>query len=127
VTANGYEWAWHARGAEVNLGFTHEDFLGLIAEANGEKSHLNELERNVCKAARDLTVDTQIDDATWSFLEKELGIGHLLELVATTSYYNHVIRVVGAVQISIKDENGEADRAPLLERYSPPAHIGRWR
>jgi alkylhydroperoxidase family enzyme len=127
VTASGYEFAWHASAAEKDCGFTHEDLLGIIAEANGEKSNLNELERNVCNAARDLTLDTQINDATWSFLEKELGVKRLLELVVTTSYYNHVIRVVAAVQISIEGENGEADRAPYLERYSPPKHIGTWR
>ncbi|MEZ6154146.1 MAG: hypothetical protein R3C09_28955 [Pirellulaceae bacterium] len=127
VTASGYEFAWHAHGAVENCGFTHDDLLGIIAEANGETSTLNELDRHVCKAARDLTLDTQIDDATWSFLEKELGIKQLLELVVTTSYYNHVIRVVGAVKISIEGENGEADREPYLKRYSPPKHVGTWR
>ncbi|MEZ6131065.1 MAG: hypothetical protein R3C59_20530 [Planctomycetaceae bacterium] len=67
----------------------------------------------------DLTI--QIDDATWSFLEKELGIKQLLELVVTTSYYNHVIRVVGAVKISIEGENGEADREPY-QGGSLPKH-----
>jgi len=46
-----------------------------------------------------LTVDLQIDDATWSYLEEQLGHARLIEMVLVTSYYNHIIRLVAALQI----------------------------
>ncbi|MGF1617478.1 MAG: carboxymuconolactone decarboxylase family protein [Acidimicrobiia bacterium] len=127
ITASGYEFSHHVHYAE-QVGVTHEEVLAIIAETNGEKSTLSELERNVLKAARDLTVDLQIDDATWSFLEEQLGHVPLIELVLVTSYYNHIIRLVAALQIGVDGgEEGEAALASYLERYPPPHQIGRWR
>jgi len=126
VTASGYEFSHHVHYAE-QVGVTHEDVLAIIAETNGQASKLNELERSVVKAARDLTVNLQIDDATWSFLEEQLSRVHLTEMVLVISYYNHVIRLVAALQIGIESEEGEATLAPYLDRYPAPHQIGRWR
>ncbi len=43
------------------------------------------------------------------------------------SPYNHVIRLVAALQIGIESEEGEATLAPCLERYPAPHQVGRWR
>lgn len=126
VTASAYEFAHHVRYAE-EVGVTHEDIIAIIAETNGEKSTLDELERNVAKAARDLTLELQIDDATWSFLEEQLGHERLIEMVLVTSYYNHIIRLVAALHIEVESNDGKTPLADFLERYPPPQHIGSWR
>lgn len=127
VTACGYEFSHHVHYA-ATVGVTREDVLAIIAETNGEQSGLNQLERNVIKAVRDLTVDLQIDDAACSYLEGQLGRVRFIELVLVTSYYNHIIRLVTALQIGV--EGGEASESALvsyLESYAPPHQIGRWR
>jgi len=127
VTASGYEFAHHVHYAE-SIGMTHEDILAIIDESNGKTSNLTELERTVLKAARDLTLKLQIDDATWALLDAHLRRENLIELVLVTSYYNHIIRLVTALQIGIEGgKEHETSLAPYLERYAPPSDIGVWR
>jgi len=127
VTASGYEFAHHVHFAE-SIGMTHEDILAIIDESNGKPSSLPELERTVLKAARELTLNVEIADDTWAVLEAQLCRENLIELVLVTSYYNHVIRLVTALQIGIEGgREHETTLAPYLERYAPPASVGYWR
>ena len=127
VTACGYEFSHHVHYA-ATVGVTHEDVLAIIAETNGEHSGLHPLERTVIKAARDLTVNLQIDDATSSYLEDHLGRVCFIELVLVTSYYNHIIRLVTALQIGVEGgDPGEAALVSYLKNYDQPPQIGRWR
>jgi len=127
VTASGYEFAHHVHFAET-IGITHDDILAIIDESNGKPGALPDLERAVLKAARDLTLTVEIADETWAYLAANLRREHLIELVLVTSYYNHVIRLVTALQIGIEDGRAhETSLAPYLERYAPPASVGYWR
>ena len=127
VMASGYEFAHHVHFGET-IGITHDDILAVIDASNGKPCALTELERAVLKAARELTLNVEIADDTWSFLESHLRREHLIELVLVTSYYNHVIRLVAALQIGFEDGRAhETSLAPYLERYAPPASVGSWR
>lgn len=127
VTASGYEFSHHVHYAE-SVGVSNEDVLAIIAESNGQTSHLGDVERSILRAARDLTLDVQIDDATWSLLDAHLGRMALIELVLVTSYYNHIVRLVAALQIGVEEgDEGEAALASYLQLYPPPPGIGQWR
>lgn len=128
VTGNGYEFAHHVHGALSSGALTHVDMLAMIDESNGGTSDLSTFERGVLKMARDLTLTCQIDDATWAVLEAGLDIKDLLELILTTSYYNHNIRLTAALKITLDDGHAkEAGLKAVLERYPPPPGIGAWR
>lgn len=121
VTANAYEFSWHLRGA-LKAGATDQDIDALMAETNGETSALPPLDRAVLKAARDITLDLSLDDATWAFLEQNLGRERLLELILAITYYNHVVRVAAVLKLDI-DEHVKLP----MDKYPPPARIGAWR
>lgn len=121
VTANAYEFSWHLRGA-LRVGATDQDIDALMAETNGETSALPPLDRAVLKAARDITLDLSLDDATWAFLEQNLGRERLLELILAITYYNHVVRVAAVLKLDI-DEHVKLP----MDRYPPPQRIGAWR
>lgn len=126
TTASGYEFAHHVHFAK-SVGVTEEDVFALIDESKGKPSHLSELESAAIRATRTLTTDIDIDDDTWNFLDDQLGTECLLELVLAVSYYNHIIRLVTALQVEIESEEGEEDLKPYLERFDAPEEIGRWR
>lgn len=126
ITASGYEFAHHVHYAE-GVGVTHQDILSIITESEGGTSELSQVDKIVIKAARDLTLDLQIHDDTWAFLNEQLGQICLIELTLVISYYNHIVRLVAALQIGVEFEEDEAILLPYLDRYNPPKHIGAWR
>jgi alkylhydroperoxidase family enzyme len=126
TTASGYEFAHHVHFAK-SVGVTEEDVLALIDESKGKQSHLNELDSAAIRLARTLTTDIDVDDTTWNFLHDRLGTECLLELVLAVSYYNHIIRLVTALQVGIQSEEGEEDLKPYLDKFDAPEEIGRWR
>lgn len=128
VTANGYEFAHHVNGALNSGALTHEDILAMIDESNGKETDLSAFERSVLKMARDLTLKCEVDDETWAALEAEMDIKDLLELVLSTSYYNHNIRLTAALKITLDDGHAkEIGLKSVLERYPPHPSIGVWR
>jgi len=127
VTASGYEFAHHVTLA-MTKGLTHDDILAIIDQSSGKASGLSAFERSVLKAARDLTLHAQIDDETRAVLEGGLSRKDLIELVVVTSYYNHIIRLVSALRITLDDGHAkETGLKAVLERCPPPPGIGVWR
>jgi len=126
ITASGYEFAHHVEYAR-SVGVTEEDVFAIIEESKGNPSHLSRLDSIVIRVARTLTTQIEIDDADWALLKVELGTECLIELVLAVSYYNHIIRLVTALQIGIESEEGEEKLKPHLEKFAPPKEIGRWR
>jgi len=126
TTASGYEFAHHVHFAKT-IGVTEDDVWALIDESHGKTSQLSELESAVIRMARTLTTDIAIDDDTWTYLHEQLGTQCLLELVLAVSYYNHIIRLVTALQVGIESEDGEEDLQPYLDTFNAPPEIGRWR
>lgn len=121
VTASSYEFSHHVKiGKE--FGVSDDDIDAIIHESKGETSSLPELDRTVLKAARDLTLDLKLSDETWQTLEGAIGRERLMELVLVISYYNHVVRVLSALQVDVEEE-----WAAPLQRYAPPSDVGSWR
>ena len=121
VTGSSYEFSHHVK-IGGGFGVTPEDIDAILAETRGVTTSLPELDRTVLRAARDLTNDIQIADDDWQTLEAALGRERLMELVLVISYYNHVVRVLAALQVDVEEEWSEP-----LTTYSPPDHLEAWR
>ena len=68
------------------------------------KSKLEPLARAVLKAAREMTNDLKLSDATHAELKQHMNAETLVELVVAISFYNGVVRLLSALQIDVEDD-----------------------
>jgi len=115
-----YEWSHHVKIGR-DFGVTDEDIRALIAETEGRSSKLEPLAKLVLKAAREMTNDLAISEATFAALRKGLDNERIVDLVITISFYNAVVRLLASLQIDV-----EPEYQPYLEEFPlPAAGIGK--
>ena len=110
-----YEWSHHVKIGR-DFGVTDEDIRALIAETEGRSSKLEPLAKLVLKAAREMTNDLAISEATFAALRKDLDNERVVDLVITISFYNAVVRLLASLQIDV-----EPEYQPYLEEFPLPA------
>ena len=98
-----YEWSHHIKIGR-DFGVTDDDIRALIAETEGRSSKLEPLAKLVLKAAREMTNDLAISEATFAALGKDLDHERTVDLVITISFYNAVVRLLGSLQIDVEPE-----------------------
>lgn len=97
-----YEWSHHVKIAhEFNV--SDEDIQAIIDDNEGKISSLDPLAKFVCAAARELTKDLKISDATFAGLQKELSRQDLADLILSIAYYNAVVRVLASFEVDVED------------------------
>jgi alkylhydroperoxidase family enzyme len=110
-----YEWSHHVKIGR-DFGVSSDDIRDLIEESEGKPSKLEPLAKLVLKAAREMTDDLAISEATYAALRKDLDNERLVDLVITISFYNAVVRLLGSLQIDV-----EPEYQPYLEEFPLPA------
>ena len=115
LTRAPYEWSHHVKIGR-DFGVTDEDIRALIAETEGRSSKLEPLAKLVLKAAREMTNDLAISEATFAALRKDLDNERVVDLVITISFYNAVVRLLASLQIDV-----EPEYQPYLEEFPLPA------
>jgi len=111
-----YEWSHHIK-IGYGFGVTDADIAALIAEANGRRTDLAELDRTVLMAAREMTgTGLAMSDATFATLKAVMPTEHLVDLTLVIAFYNAVVRVLATLQIDV-----EPEYQPYLDRYPLPA------
>jgi alkylhydroperoxidase family enzyme len=109
-----YEWSHHVKlGRE--FGVSDDDIRAIADETAGRPSKLDALSKTVLRAAREMTTDLAMSDATYAALEKELGRVKLIDLMMAIAFYNAVVRVLGTLQIDV-----EPDYQKYLEEHPLP-------
>jgi alkylhydroperoxidase family enzyme len=109
-----YEWSHHVK-LGLGFGVSEADIQALIDETAGKATNLDALTRLVLQAAREMTNDGAMADATFSKLQAELGNEQVVDLTLTIAFYNGVVRVLGTLAIDV-----EPEYAPYLEKYPFP-------
>jgi alkylhydroperoxidase family enzyme len=98
-----YEYSHHVKiGRE--FGVTDDDIRAIGEETAGRASKLDPLSKAVLRGAREMTSDIAMSDATYATLERELGREKLIDLILAISFYNGVVRLLGALQIDVEPE-----------------------
>ncbi len=111
-----YEWSHHVK-LGYDFGVTDADVQALIDDTAGKPTGLSGLDKMVLKAAREMTQDGAMAEATFTALQTELGNEKVVDLTLTIGFYNAVVRVLGTLQIDV-----EPDYMPYLQKYPfPPA------
>ncbi len=67
------------------------------------------------KAAREMTSDMKISDATFAALREELDNERVVDLVVAIGFYNAVVRVLATLEIDV-----EPNYQQYLDRYPLP-------
>ena len=109
-----YEYSHHIKIGR-DFGVSDDDIRAISDETGGRATTLDPLSRNVLRAAREMTNDLAVSDATFAALSKELDAERLTDLVMTIGFYNAVVRVLATMQIDVEDEYRlYLDEFPLL-------------
>ena len=113
-----YEYSHHIKIGR-DFGVSDDDFLALIDEAEGCEPVLDPLDRAVLAAAREMTSEGTLGDATYAALSQRLSKEHLLDLIITIAFYNGVVRVLAATEMDV-----EESYMPYLEEFPLPGPAG---
>jgi alkylhydroperoxidase family enzyme len=70
----------------------------------GRPTKLDALSKAVLRAAREMTTDLAMSDATFAALEKALGREQVIDLTLAIAFYNAVVRLLGTLQIDVEPE-----------------------
>jgi alkylhydroperoxidase family enzyme len=117
LAGSRYEFSHHVHIGH-RFGVTDDDIDALIAATEGREYHLGELESAVLSAARRLSSEGRIDEATWETLARHLDHRGLVDLVMVISFYNGVVRVLAGLQIDVEQEYQHyLDRFPVPDRH----------
>ena len=109
-----YEWSHHVK-LGLDFGVTEADIQGLIDDTEGKPTGLDALTRQVLRAAREMTTDGEISDASFAALQATLGNELVVDLTITIAFYNAVVRVLATLRIDVED-----DFMPYLHRFPLP-------
>ena len=114
VAKSPYEYSHHVKiGRE--FGVTDADIHAMVAETNGQATLLPPLEKAVLRAARELTAQPSLSDATFAELREAFDNERIVDLLMTISFYAAVVRLLAALQIDVED-----DYLPYLEAFPLP-------
>lgn len=98
-----YEYSHHVKiGRE--FGVTDDEIRAIGEETAGRPTKLDILSRTVLRAAREMTADLAMSDATFATLEKALGRENVIDLTLAIAFYNGVVRMLGTLQIDVEPE-----------------------
>jgi alkylhydroperoxidase family enzyme len=108
-----YEWSHHIKIGR-DFGVSDADIEALIADSEGKPNDLEPLAKAVLKAAREMTNDLAMSDATYAELQKSLDNERLVDLTITIGFYNAVVRILHTLQIDVEDAyQGYLEEFPL--------------
>jgi alkylhydroperoxidase family enzyme len=115
MTRQPYEYSHHVKLA-MEFGCSEDDIRALAEETAGRSSKLDPVARLVLKAAREMTEDEAMSDATFAALQGALDNDRLMELIIAIATYNGVIRILNTLQIDVEDSYRR-----YLEKFPLPA------
>jgi len=109
-----YEWSHHVKIGR-DFGVTDGDIRGLIDDTDGRPTQLDDLSRAVLRAAREMTRNGAMGEASFATLQQALGNEQVVDLTLTIAFYNAMVRVLATLQIDVED-----DYMPYLRQFPLP-------
>jgi alkylhydroperoxidase family enzyme len=115
LTRAPYEWSHHVEIGK-KFGVSDSDIRALMSAAEGGPNTLEPLAQAVLAAAREMTQDLAISDATFARLREGLDNERIVDLTLTIAFYNGVVRTLSSLQVDVED-----DYKRYLDEYPLPA------
>ena len=110
-----YDWSHHVKLGH-DFGVSDDDIQALIDDTAGKPTQLDDMAKMVLRAAREMTTDGAMTNATFAALQQALGNEQIVDLTITIAFYNAVVRVLATLQIDV-----EEDYMPYLQEFPLPA------
>lgn len=98
-----YEWSHHVKIGH-DFGLSDDDIRAIVDETAGRATRLDALSKLVLRAAREMTDDLTMSDATFAALGAQMSREHLVDLTMVIAFYNAVVRVLATLQIDVEPE-----------------------
>ncbi len=114
LTRSPYEFSHHVKIGH-DFGVSEQDVRDLIADTEGRENGMGPVERSVLRAAREITAGGALGDGTWAELASAFEPGRMVDLVIVISFYNQVVKLLGAFEMDVEQEY-----LPYLERFPLP-------
>jgi alkylhydroperoxidase family enzyme len=103
LTRSAWGFSHHVRiGREIGLSDT--EIGAIAAETDGRQTGLDPLATAVLRAAREMTRDLGLSDATFTELHRGLDNERLTDLAVTIAFYNGLVRLLAAMQVEVEEE-----------------------
>ena len=109
-----YEWAHHCEIAP-KFGVSEDDIRAIADDSAGKATKLDALTRAVLRAAREMTKDCVLSDATFAALKERLDDEEIVDLVIAIGIYNSTVRVLEGLKVDL-----EPDYRRYLEAFPLP-------
>ena len=93
-----YEFTHHVKIGKES-GVTDDDIKAMMAETEGEPSHLEPLTKAILRGAREMVRELAMSDVTFSEIKQELSNEHMTDLVLTIALYCAVVRVLATMKV----------------------------
>ncbi|HVG50228.1 MAG TPA: carboxymuconolactone decarboxylase family protein [Xanthobacteraceae bacterium] len=110
---SAYEYSHHI---EIGLryGVSGADIRAIALESKGQPSDLEPLAKCVLRAAREMTTNLAISDATFAELKLDLDNERLVELIFAIATYNGVVRMLESLKVDVEPKYQQyLERFPL--------------
>jgi alkylhydroperoxidase family enzyme len=101
VTRCVYEYAHHIEIGR-NFGVSDDDIRAIAAETAGRPTTLDALTKAVLRAAREMTADLGITEATYAVLAQSLDNERVVELVLAVAFYNSTVRILESLKVDLE-------------------------
>lgn len=113
VARSAYEYSHHVAIGR-KFGVSDDDIRAMIAETEGRPTTLDALTKAVLRAAREMTRDLAVSDATFAELRAGLDHERVVDLIMTVAFYNGVVRLLASLKIDVEpDYQRYLDEFPL--------------
>ena len=109
-----YEWSHHVK-IGFDFGVSEDDIRNLSAESAGTDTDLAPIDKAVCRAAREMTLDGKVADDTYAALADHFSNEHLIDLLVTMAFYNAVVRFLASTEMDV-----EESYQPYLDQFPLP-------
>ena len=98
-----YEYSHHVKIGR-DFGVSDDDIRAIVDETEDRPTRLDALSKAVLRAAREMTTDLAITDATFAELRQSLDNERLMDLILTIAFYNAVVRILATLKIDVEDD-----------------------
>jgi alkylhydroperoxidase family enzyme len=120
MTRSAWEFSHHVRISR-EAGVTDDEIRAVAEETAGRPTALDPLAKTVLRAAREMTSDIGLSDATFAELRHGLDNERMTDLVVTIAFYNGLVRILGAMRVDVEEEY-----RPYLDEFPlPGGELGR--
>jgi arylformamidase len=97
-----YEYTHHIKTG-LRYGVSPEDIRAIADESAGTATTLDPLAKAVLRAARQLTLGHDVDEATFETLQSALGDEQLLELLFSVVTYTGTVKLLTTLRVDLED------------------------